>query len=1221
MTNIGVTLTADDQQLIAILNRVEGKLDSLGKVSSTAMNQTSVAAAQAAGALKNVERQAGMTENGMNAALRTVPAQFTDIVTSLQGGQPVLQVLLQQGGQLKDTFNGIIPAARALGGYIWGLINPYTVLAAAAVAVGAAFMSGREEFARTQRALIMSGDAAGVTAGQMQAIAATLDDIGGGTQGKAADVLLQMAAAGIQGSAALQSVTNTAIELERAGGPAVEETVKAFAALGKDPVQASVELNKTTNFLTVSLFNQIKALQEQGRTTEAAALAQQAYDDAMKARIPVLEAQLGLLQKMWRGVADAAKETWDAMLGIGRPDTTLSKLQAAQKKLALTAGSIYGRGDRPGQEQEVRDLSRRAVIEMEVADAKDVQNRQIQAGIKWSQDHVQVLSRQEKLERDITKAREEAAQAGGGPEVTAQMERRIALMQQNADPGINLQKIRDAEAQKLEVLRRSENEIARQRAMGVINERGQIEATTAITLQSIAIRRQAVAGELAIVSKKQDSERETAALQGQIAMLDQERITAQKKGRDDLAVSIYKQQQAIKSLVMAQQEEIAQEQADFYVRESKAREDASLVTYAYSKSVKEAGAALEFETSLLGLTREEREKRLAQYKIEIALREKLSAIDKTFGTDPAGDMERQRVRETAAKEIAQIEGRAYLNEWQRTWDSLADGLSEALIQGFKGGAAGAADFKRQVERTLRSVFIKPMVDNAVKSILGSVQIWVGQAFDAARGGAAGATSKGGLMDLLSLVGGGGFNLGAAASNAGVYSGAAYGTGFMSQQSQMLAAQEAGMSSAAGAAGIGSMVSAAMPYVAVAIAGSQLAMKDQAAGFTARAARETGDGVGGKYGVGTVFAETANVLKKLGLNEKWADILSMSTGFSKVFGRSTPQATDQGISGTIGGGRANLQAFQDWKAKGGLFRSDKTGTNTAALEQAQQAALNESAKGVFDSVAEWASVLKLPAKQLSDVTQDVRVSLGNDGEKNAEAIAKVMNDYREALAKSLGPAIEPMRKFGETASAALERLSTLQTFSNDLNSLGGVFSRLSGLSVNARESFIGMVGGMEALRSQAKSFVENFYKREEIAGIKAREIQDALRAVGITGDVNTRDQFRALVEGSDINTEAGRLQLATLLQAQGSFVDVADYLQEVGGTLSSIAAQAPQMGAIGGILSAPEQAQLDAINSVTSAVNEVRDAIIELGNRQSGAPQSFPSDTWEVNPNYSTSDGP
>ena len=65
------------------------------------------------------------------AALRQVPAQFTDIVTSLASGQAPLTVFLQQGGQLKDVFGGAGAAARALGGYVVSLVSPFTLVAGA----------------------------------------------------------------------------------------------------------------------------------------------------------------------------------------------------------------------------------------------------------------------------------------------------------------------------------------------------------------------------------------------------------------------------------------------------------------------------------------------------------------------------------------------------------------------------------------------------------------------------------------------------------------------------------------------------------------------------------------------------------------------------------------------------------------------------------------------------------------------------------------------------------------------------------------------------------------------------------------------------------------------------------------------------------------------------------------------------------------------------------
>lgn len=54
----------------------------------------------------------GLSKTGISArqteqALRQLPAQFTDIFTSLAGGQNPLMVLIQQGGQIKDSFGGV----------------------------------------------------------------------------------------------------------------------------------------------------------------------------------------------------------------------------------------------------------------------------------------------------------------------------------------------------------------------------------------------------------------------------------------------------------------------------------------------------------------------------------------------------------------------------------------------------------------------------------------------------------------------------------------------------------------------------------------------------------------------------------------------------------------------------------------------------------------------------------------------------------------------------------------------------------------------------------------------------------------------------------------------------------------------------------------------------------------------------------------------------------
>lgn len=130
--------------------------------------------------------QTGMSAKQTAAAMRMVPAQLTDIVVSLQGGQAPLTVLLQQGGQLKDMFGGIVPAAKALGGYVLSLVNPFTISAAAVGVLTYAIYQNRQEIdAATKIAttsLGASGDEAERLALNMVAISSktgqAIDDVG-----------------------------------------------------------------------------------------------------------------------------------------------------------------------------------------------------------------------------------------------------------------------------------------------------------------------------------------------------------------------------------------------------------------------------------------------------------------------------------------------------------------------------------------------------------------------------------------------------------------------------------------------------------------------------------------------------------------------------------------------------------------------------------------------------------------------------------------------------------------------------------------------------------------------------------------------------------------------------------------------------------------------------------------------------------------------------------
>ncbi|UXC38289.1 phage tail tape measure protein [Cupriavidus gilardii] len=276
----------------------------------------------------------GISAKQTAAALRGVPAQFTDIVTQLAGGQSPLLTLVQQGGQLKDMFGGIGPAARALGSYVAGLVNPFTLTATAATALATAFYYGSKEAFSYNRALIATGNYAGITAGQLAGMAQRISEAGG-THAAAAEALTKLASTGRIAGDQFVELADGALKWEKATGTAIDETIRHYVELGEEPVKASLKLNEQYHYLTFAVYEQIKALEEQGRKEEAAALAQRTYSQALSDRAREVQSNLGLMEKGWNGLAATAKAAWDAMLNVGRERTATDNLNDLYKTMAI----------------------------------------------------------------------------------------------------------------------------------------------------------------------------------------------------------------------------------------------------------------------------------------------------------------------------------------------------------------------------------------------------------------------------------------------------------------------------------------------------------------------------------------------------------------------------------------------------------------------------------------------------------------------------------------------------------------------------------------------------------------------------------------------------------------------------------------------------------------------------------------------------------------------
>lgn len=341
-------------------------------------------------------KKTGVSAAQTAAALRMLPAQFTDIFTQLAGGANPLLVLIQQGGQIKDSFGGIGNTFDVLGGKVKNffgsltgfniaensdsaidgisgtaesvnnlseaadivkgaatgvtlstaaMVGGFLTAAAALAALAAAYKQGSDEQTAYAKALILTGNAAGVTTDQLADIARQVGSETG-TIHDAADALTQFAATGKFASSQLGELATAALNFEDATGKAVSETVKEFARLADDPVKASQQLNEQYHYLSAAVYEQIAALQEQGRTNDAAQVAEKAYAEALDDRATKVKESLGTIETAWNSVKDAAKKAWDAALNVGREETLDQRIERLKQQLQEVAnlGSAGAQG-------------------------------------------------------------------------------------------------------------------------------------------------------------------------------------------------------------------------------------------------------------------------------------------------------------------------------------------------------------------------------------------------------------------------------------------------------------------------------------------------------------------------------------------------------------------------------------------------------------------------------------------------------------------------------------------------------------------------------------------------------------------------------------------------------------------------------------------------------------------------------------------------------------
>lgn len=1129
------------------------------KAAQASFTQESAAATTALRAHGTAAREAGGHVDGFSFATAGAKRELLVLAHELSQGNykkfgGSMLVLGEQTGAAGLLFSAAGIAAIGMG--------------AAFIGAGLAAYHGAEAQREMNNALIMTGNYSGQTSDSLNALAHAAV-ASGGSLGEAKKAVTELAASGKFTGDQLTSITGAVVSLEHATGASIDETIKQFESLSVQAQghssrastaisQATIKLDEQYHFLTLAVYDQITALEKEGELKEASKVATDAFAAATKERADEMVANLGNVASMWRKIKEEAGKAVDYIGDWGKKNT------AAMDVARLTAG-LQNPGMLPGvYNQETQTLAiAQAKRELSIAQAEV--NRQ--DGIAASQAKVAMTNSQavegaQRIDSMLLRAqsKDQGALTTALKEYHDELDKlRAASTTEDADPRLSAKAVAAGEAALTKLHSQAvkgnddraktlqdallieqtgldrEKSIfdARDKMLDTYHSKfgmsdddyyaGRLTARTEyIAAEAITFAKEASlingykpknAEEIATQKEKYD-----ALLKLHLEFIDKMNASAgqdsvgalvdAKKAYDDLAKAINSagntEVKRLDEAIAKQREHNAEigkskEQIEFA---KQAREDAGTVDM---KVEADAINALLMQADLQGiLSAKERElysQRLAFLDIEIKKRTILSGLLATGASLEAS----AKGAEEASK------------AWKRTSDTIQNDLTSAILD---GGGKGYKKLIRDMEMAFAKMILQPIlapISNGIASYINPL------ASQAQAGGVASANP------LIS----------AASTASSMYSAisGSISAGFSGISTSVADAVQAGMYQSGMTTQIAS--NGAVAEGAGAAAG-------YAGGIAA--GKVIGGAISGQFEIGGHGSAIVNIGTIAGavIGGPIGAAIGGAIGglLNRAFGMGSEKVTGQSITGTLNStgftGTNNTAYHQD----GGWFRSDFDGTHRTAVDSTAANALSTAYDQIKSASADFAKTLGVDASAIAGRSQDLNIAITSDSAANAKTISDFFVGVGDSIASELVPNLADFAKSGEAASATLQRLAGDFQATDALAAMMGktaleAFGAIGIDSAAARERLIDLSGGIAALGSKAAAYQSAFLTEAEKIAPVISSVNAAMASLGLAG-VTTKDQFKAVVNGLNLATEAGAQEYASLMALAPAFAQAADY---------------------------------------------------------------------------------
>lgn len=329
---LDVSLTANTAQFQSEMTKAaqvaENELKRIGRQTAyaTAVTRDMAKAQKEAGSMGAAEiRGASHAMEGFSFATAGAKRELLVLAHELSQGNysrfgGSMLVLGERTGAAALLFSGM------------GIATLGVVAALGSFAVAA--FKGHTEQDELNKSLQLSGNFAGQTSSSFDALAKSVAASTGTGLGRAREALQGLVASGQIGPRVLGQMT-TAVELvARSTGSATDEVVKDFAKMSEAPAKWAEEHNRAWHFISAEQYAYIKRLEEQGKTEEAELVVAKAVTAHLSGS---LAPSLGSLERLWKGLGEAAGNAWDAMKGVGKTATVDQQLEGVERALKVLA--------------------------------------------------------------------------------------------------------------------------------------------------------------------------------------------------------------------------------------------------------------------------------------------------------------------------------------------------------------------------------------------------------------------------------------------------------------------------------------------------------------------------------------------------------------------------------------------------------------------------------------------------------------------------------------------------------------------------------------------------------------------------------------------------------------------------------------------------------------------------------------------------------------------